>query len=418
MAKGLAIFAGVLAAALAGCSPFGGSAFTCTMNEQCTGGTGGRCEQNGFCSYADEGRCGPGGQVYGPSSGGLSGECVNGTPGDDGGIDTPPGATCYGDQQNGLVKPCFASPLTEDIMLSGNVNTDDGSPQCSTMVSNAAGVCVIAGGTITINGQVNAIGSRPLVLVAATRIDVMARLDAASHRNLAAPFQTVQIGAGSDPTGECTAGTGPTNGGGAGGSLVATGGTGGGATGTTGGGMPGATRAVTTLRGGCRGQDGAGGNSGTGGHGGGALYLIAETSIVVNAPINASGEGARGGANTRGGGGGGGSGGMIGLDSPEIMNMSFVFANGASGGEGSGDSNPGDPGPEPNSAAASPPAAGGSGGGGDSGGGGAGMGGMANGGNGNNGGATGGGGGGGGGGAGIIRVFRGQLTGSVSPTPS
>jgi hypothetical protein len=284
-------------------------------------------------------------------------------------------------------------------------------------VTVANDFCVIAAESIEIEATVRAIGSKPLVLVATKTIDVGSTLDAASHRNGAAPYTNTQTGAGADPAGGCDGGMQPAgSGGGAGGSLIGSGGLGGAGTGGGTGGTTDGKRAVTTLRGGCRGQDAAG-TGGKGGRGGGAVYLIAETSITIGAPINASGEGGHPGLANSTGAGGGGSGGMIVLDSPTITNNSIVFANGASGGEGSGLSTPGTPGPEPGDQNASPPATGGTANGGDGGRGSGG--GMADGGNGINGNAAqGGGGGAGGGGIGGIRVFRGTLTGTVSPTPS
>jgi len=405
--------AGVLAAAgLAGCSPFGSnSAFTCQDNTQCNDGTGGKCEANSLCSYTDP-SCMPSGQRYGDNSGGNSGRCVGDEQRDDGGMgDGPVNQVCYG-ATNGLVKPCFPTAPTGPVMLSGTIDTGTSS-LCSTTVTQANGFCVIAAETIQIEATVRAVGTKPLVLVATKTIDVGSTLEAASRRSGAAPYVNTQTGAGSDPTGGCDGGTNPAvNGGGAGGSFIGAGGIGGAGTGGTGG-APGTKRtAVNTLRGGCRGQD-APGTGGKGGRGGGAVYLIAETSILIDAAINASGEGGHPGITGSVGAGGGGSGGMIVLDSPMITNNSAVFANGAGGGEGSGNTTPGNPGPEPIDQNAAPGGGGGTTNGGDGGRGSGG--GMADGGNGvndtNSGGA-------GGGGIGLIRVFRGTLTGAVSPAPS
>jgi hypothetical protein len=110
---------------------------------------------------------------------------------------------------------------------------------------------------------------------------------------------------------------------------------------------------------------------------------------------------------------------MIGLDSPTINNTGSVFANGASGGEGSGQTTPGNFGPEPTSAAPSAAPVSGTNNGGDGGGGtGTGTNTGDNGKDGAGGGLSGGGGGGGGGGLGVIKVYRGTLGGQCSPAPT
>ena len=416
MAKALALAAGLAAACLSGCSPFGGGNFTCDTNEQCR--PGGTCQSNGFCTFADP-ECASG-QRYEDRSGDNSGVCV-GEERVDAGIDTPGGDACYG---TGLVKPCFPTAPTGIVTLTNPLDTDN-SQLCSTRATAAAGFCVIEGETIRVNEYVGVVGSKPLVLVATASIEITETLDAASHNGTTTPFTTVQDGAGSDP-GECTAGTLPTadnsGGGGAGGSFGTAGGSGGDGRGANASpGLPGAMQTATTLRGGCPGQNGINGMFGRGGHGGGAVYLIAGMAINIAGAINASGEGGlRGVVNAAGGagGGGGGSGGMIGLDAPTIANSGVVFANGGSGGEGGGELSSGTTGPEPRDAGASPIATAGSGIGGDGGAGGAAT---TTGGTGAPGAGAGGadgGGGGGGGGVGVIKVYRGTLTGNHSPPAS
>jgi hypothetical protein len=419
MARALALTAGVFAAAgLAGCSPFGGgSAFTCDLDTDCDAKAGGRCEANKLCSYMDP-SCMPSGQRYGENAGGNSGRCVGDEQGDDGGIDTPPGLMCFG-AANGLVRPCFMSAPTGDVMLQGSLDTDT-SPLCKPPQTGGEGYCVIAANNINVADTTAVTGSKPLVLVAVTSISIVggATLDVASHHT---PAKT-GAGAGSS---DCMAGTpmlpaaSGAGGGGAGGAFGGNGGNGGTGNGTAAaGGRPGAMQTPMKLRGGCPGQDGVNGTFGAGGKGGGAVYLIANTSITIAGDINASGEGGHPGTTGSAGGGGGGSGGMIGLDAPMIFNTGVVFANGASGGEGSGVSTPGRLGPEPIGTAPSGIATGGTGNGGD---GGTGSGtGALNGGTGSPGagGAMPGGGGGGGGGIGVIKVYRGSLTGQVSPMPS
>ena len=68
----------------AACSPYGGGAYRCERDDQCTGG--GTCQSTGFCSFSDP-NC-PSGQRYGESSGPLSKSCVGET-GIDDTIDAP-----------------------------------------------------------------------------------------------------------------------------------------------------------------------------------------------------------------------------------------------------------------------------------------------------------------------------------------
>ncbi|CAN5698241.1 hypothetical protein BH11MYX3_BH11MYX3_07280 [soil metagenome] len=64
----------VVLVGIAACSPYGGGAFHCDRDDQCTGG--GTCQLDGLCSFADPG-C-PSGQRYGGLAGGLSNSCVMG----------------------------------------------------------------------------------------------------------------------------------------------------------------------------------------------------------------------------------------------------------------------------------------------------------------------------------------------------
>jgi hypothetical protein len=66
---------------LSACSPYGGGAFHCERDDQCTGG--GSCEANGLCSFPDP-ECGSG-RRYGELAGDLSRTCV----GEDAPIDAP-----------------------------------------------------------------------------------------------------------------------------------------------------------------------------------------------------------------------------------------------------------------------------------------------------------------------------------------
>jgi hypothetical protein len=403
------------------CSPFGGGAFQCANDSECQGAFDGRCESNGFCSFPDE-SCGIGGRRYGELSGALGGKCTNDVP-IDAAVDAAKlidaqlpeaGETCLG-VTGGFANPCFAVPPSGSITLNGPIDTNGA--MCSTMVSNTT-ACVIAAGTIQIDAgaTVTVTGSKPLVLAATSTVTINGVLDVASHHGGITP------GAAGNDAG-CDNGTAATSqggsgGGGAGGSFGAKGGNGGGVGATAG--TSGAAQVPTTLRGGCRGQDGHEGGGvaatrGVGGNGGGAVYIIGQTSIVVGATgvINASGAGSTNGVTALAGGGGGGSGGLIGLDSISVTSTGLIFANGGSGAEGSGNAGAGSTGSDPIGAGAAIPVTPQSGNGGDGGNGGAAP---------TNTGANGGttlDGGGAGGAVGVIRVFPLQaLGGAVSPAPT
>jgi hypothetical protein len=336
----------------------------------------------------------------------------------------PDTLTCFGDDP---LKLCFAPAPTGSINVSiattfDTVNgTVSGTPlHCATPMSGGNGYCVLAANTITISAALRAVGPRPLVLVAADSIIAPApgSIDVGSHRR-----PTESIGAGADPSTGCNAGRPPTtangtSGGGAGGSFLARGGDGGlggGATGGVLGGHGTAISTVTAIRGGCPGQDGAGDGSSAHGHGGGAVFLIAGTSIFIDSMINAGGEGGAGGGTLNSGGGGGGAGGMIGFHAATIQVTGTLIANGGAGGEGGSNSVAGNPGGD---AVAINAAAGGTNGSTTGGDGGAGSSTAASG-SGTNGldGTIGGegGGGGGGGGAGLIKGPPASLGTKVSP---
>lgn len=348
--------------------------------------------------------------VYQPGSGGNDA---------DAGIDP---RFCYGSAPFSV---CFAAAPTGTINITTSTTFDTGTGlgngtqlMCTTPMTGGAGYCVLAAATIAINSPLRAVGTKPLVLVAADSIDVPTSIDVGSRQPPTEP-----VGAGSDPL-ACTSGAMPGNGGGgAGGSFLGRGGFGGnGASATAGGGVPGMTSSPpTVLRGGCPGQDGFAfvyANTGNGGHGGGAVFLIASKSITVGGTINAGGAGGEGGGNRgsdpRAGGGGGGAGGMIGFDAPQVTVTGMLVANGGGGGEGNGTTNPGGRGMDADSTSAA------AGGGNETigGDGGAGSSGAANG-SGSNGLNASGGGGGGGGGAGLIQAPATAILGpSVSPAPT
>ena len=323
---------------------------------------------------------------------------------DSSGDGAPP---CYG---AGLVRECFAAPPTGVIKISGTTTIDTAT---SSMCLLQGGACVVAADRITIDSgaELIATGANPLVLVAASAIDVTGEIDAASHET------NGRDGAGANPS-DCVTYTNPNYPtGGPGGSFGGRGGTGGAASLVGLGHASAPTIAATTLRGGCPGSDGNTGGM-NGGSGGGALYLIAAGTITVTGKINASGAGGGGGMTgaSATGGGGGGAGGMIGLDAPTILvgGVAQVFANGGGGGEGGDAAATGAAGADPS--AAITPAPGGTGSSSNGGAGGAGSSGTTLAGSNGAGLNTG---GGGGGGAGVILVFpKQQLGGAVSPPPT
>lgn len=262
-------------------------------------------------------------------------------PGRDGGVDPAIDATdaasfaCFG---SGLGRVCLFDEPTQ-VLTAGTTSLldTDTSPFCMAYVgepsASAAPWCVIAGSSVTIDHPVDVTGSRPLVIVSSTTMEVTAKLDAASHRG-----GTTGPGANGAMCPVLAAAA--TEDGGAGGSFGGRGGAGGD---SGSGGSPAAGPVVpTALRGGCAGGNAHAvfvGGGAKAGAGGGAVYLIARTSIDITASavIDASGAGGDGASisNGGGGGGGGGSGGLVGLDAPAITIAGAVFANGGGGGGGS-----------------------------------------------------------------------------------
>lgn len=217
----------------------------------------------------------------------------------------------------------------------------------------AMNVCLVSAQML--EKSVRAIGVRPLVLWSSDDLLISGEIDVASHVAMQPGFSSVGAGGNSDACVSESAGPGKVSntvgGGGAGGSFGGLGGDGGGtATNAAEGTTTQQPALPPALRGGCRGYPGGDSNvtpRDNGGAGGGAVYLMADTSISISGRINASGAGGEA-AQVRAGGGGGGSGGMIGLDAPAITitgNLIALGGGGSSGGTSSGD---GDPGQEPN----------------------------------------------------------------------
>ena len=347
----------------------------------------------------------------------------------DGGTTAPP-SRCFGS----FVTVCFTTlvdvpkmPLT--LTDNPEVDTDLPSPLCNQKNDKKDDYCVVAGAGFTLpaTNSIRGYGSRPLVLLSTTTmtLETTSTVDVSSNHTVGPQAR----GAGGDSS-MCTSGMPPEMaGGGYGGSFGGKGGDGErltGAAATSGVAAATLTSPPTMLRGGCAGGTGEGVqvvDSGAGGHGGGAVALIAATSIQLDGKVNASGAGGHGGPALQSGGGGGGSGGMIVLDSPSIMATGLLFANGGGGGQGGDGTGAnmgiGDDGGE--SAAPPTPAPAGNNTGRDGGAGGTGSAGttisrL----NGSNGGTpaagSGGGGGGGGGGAGFIRAHG--ITGDLISPPS
>lgn len=345
-----------VAAASVGCSPFGGGAFHCTDDTQCTrGGTAGTCQGTGYCSFADD-SC-PSGQRYGDSSGGLGGVCVGDEPPTDGGSDVPP-ASCV----IGGLDLCDETPLPAiAIAASETINTDT-DPRCITFPQAGGGdACLVYAQAISIaTGQtLSAIGSRPLVIASVASITLAGELDVSSRRGgqtgAAANHSacTIDREAESDQGGAAGA---------AGGSFGGEGGDGGdgdtdNSLGNDGIAVKGdasdaLAAAPAFARGGCRGANGGNenngnGQGGAGGASGGAAWLVANDTIEVSGAIRAMGAGGAGGGD-QSGGGGGGSGGFIKLAAATLTISGSISANGGGGGEGgcncSGVETPGNPG--------------------------------------------------------------------------
>lgn len=265
-------------------------------------------------------------------------------------IDAPMFINCHGSFKS-VCLPTLP-PLTLDF-ASKAIDTD-GTTDCITPAAGSAiaSACIVAAGTITINGTLRATGSKPLIVIATTSFTINGNgvIDVASRGT--------ERGAGSRMTCNTGGGGAGGNAGGIGGSFATRGGLGGsGGTGSSGSQQ--AIAALQDLVGGCAGFNGGGiavVNRGPGGFGGGAVLVISP-SIIVNNRINASGAGGGGGLTGLAGGGGGGSGGAIVLDTPNLTlnGGALLWAQGGGGGEGAATvsgGDPGDPGSTPGTAAA------------------------------------------------------------------
>jgi hypothetical protein len=269
-------------------------------------------------------------------------------------VDAQPDArACFGSPL-GMFQTCLDAPLDPPRALAGVLDTTNDTSCRQVVQSTGTPVCVIASEQITIANALLVRGARPLVLISGDTIQIDAPVDASSTTGRSAAGATSLSICGNAGNGGDSATGGA---GGAGGTFAFVGGTpmgGGGVIATAHAAEP--VTPLLDVRGGCQGANGgisttAGGPRSRGGFGGGALYLIAATSIAIgpDASINASGSGGLGGP-VRGGGGGGGSGGMIGLDAPMITVDGQLFARGGGGGSGGSDTTAGVRGDEPTNA--------------------------------------------------------------------
>ncbi len=193
----------------------------------------------------------------------------------------------------------------------------------------------VRGLTVAAGSAVRVIGTRPLVVVAATDIELGGVLDASGKRDVPGAGAATNRGAGSDglATDESAGG------GGAGHSAA--GAAGSNASGANGqGGATYGDAELSVLSGGSKG--GVGGfrlcAPQPGGAGGGAVQLFAAGAIRVgdSGGVNAGGGGGTGGkiCNTAAAGSGGGSGGAIFLQANEVQVRGVLAANGGGGGSG------------------------------------------------------------------------------------
>ena len=265
-------------------------------------------------------------------------------------IPPPDAQQCFGS----ILSICFNAggdvPTTPTV-LTADISTDD-PLVCNQHIHQNPGDCVVTGMGITIAAgtTIRAYGSKPLVLLSTTTVDLAGTLDASSTSAAVAH----PTGPGVIPNPACAVGAiaAVDNSGGFGGSFGGKGGNGYMLEST----LPTAGPAIAfpSLRAGCPGGNGstttADTTAGAGGNGGGAVAIIG-TSIALSGIINASGAFGFGGPEAKSGGGGGGSGGMIVLDTPSITVAGAayaIYANGGGGGQGgassSGNSGNGGPG--------------------------------------------------------------------------
>ncbi len=267
---------------------------------------------------------------------------------------------CFG---TGNFRVCLPTAPNGNKNLSGTFNTDGGSCEAAQPVgwtANQPAACFVVANTITVtNAGLNVTGSRPLVLVAATSINVIGVLDASGNGAVDGPAGPSSLCNNPSPVAESSATGG---GGGAGASFMTKGGNGGDGNNSANDADGSNAQTADTvdpaiLRGGCRGGDGGTGpgEAGGGGGAGGAVYLVAP-SITIGGTIDVSGSGGRGAAPAGGGGGGGGAGGMIFLDASTTLTFSgTLMSNGGGGGQGADLDTTGQSGGDPTAALTAAP---------------------------------------------------------------
>lgn len=188
----------------------------------------------------------------------------------------------------------------------------------------------LAGLTITTDGGLTVIGSRPLIFGVFGDVNITGRVVSRAG--------TINCSSGNGADGASGS---IGNSGGSGAGFATSGGTGGAGTGTatTTAGGPELQSGPSPLRGGCRGGRG-GDQSGNLTEGGGGFQISASGTLAVNGVIAAPGRGGAGGdwQLVKGkGGNGGGSGGMVILEASALaISGGAITANGGGGGEGGG----------------------------------------------------------------------------------
>ncbi len=248
---------------------------------------------------------------------------------------------CFNAPNDGaLFMGCPTAP-TGQLTIQANIDTDN-DPNCVKIGQGAAApiACMIAADSIVVpTGHHFVSGGNVLVLVAATTIDVQGTLDASGS-----PTTTPVTGSVCNSVSSGSVAASGTAGGGGGGAFGDTSGTGGagGTVNAQGGNGASGISSIIVVRAGCPGAPGGAldpfGTTSLGGIPGGAIYMIAGTSVTVEASgvVLADGGGG-GGALANEGGGGGASGGLIGFDSLVVDIEGTVSAVGGGGGGGGGD---------------------------------------------------------------------------------
>jgi hypothetical protein len=265
------------------------------------------------------------------------------------------------------VDPADAAPGTAALALTANATIDTNARVISGVTlpagvtfdhvaqPNGPELAVLRVGSFDIAEavQIRVTGSRPLVVIAATTINVTGMLDAGARRAVpgagGGPHDQPHTGRGvpgaNDGGAGNSGGVGDSGGSGGGHGTVGAGGGGGGGpigdpkitiAGPAGGAAHG-TPELAVLRGGGAGGVGSPCMTEPGGSGGGAIQLSAFEMITVDGTIHVGGGGGGRGyrcPTTGGSGGGGGAGGAIFLEANAITLGGTLAANGGGGGSG------------------------------------------------------------------------------------